>query len=31
MTNALELLFEDRVTAPEGEGVLVIDEHSGRK
>ena len=27
----LELLFEDRLTAPDGEGVLIIDEHGDRK
>ena len=27
----LELLFEDSATAPNGEGVLVIDEHGDRK
>lgn len=27
----LGLLFEDRATAPDGEGVLVIDEHGDRK
>jgi SRSO17 transposase len=27
----LELLFEDSATAPNGEGVLIIDEHGDRK
>ena len=27
----LDLLFEDSATAPNGEGVLIIDEHGDRK
>ena len=27
----LDLLFEDSATAPNGKGVLVIDEHGDRK